>query len=516
MEGLKVMRLKRPKLINVSFLGDYVDGEFVIPSQVHHKFLKTSPSDKQDILFEVSASDEHVDQAVLSAKRAFNSWSGLSFQQRADYLQKVKGLYQTHQDELAQIISRETGKPLWESKMEVRTMISKVDVTLNTSMQLIQNQVLADMPLNMTGLTTYKPRGVFVILGPYNFPGHLANGSIIPALATGNTVVFKPSEYTPVTGQKIASLFHQADLPKGVFNFIQGNGHVGEKLVKHPNVDGILFTGSYETGFKIKKATVADYWKILALEMGGKNASIVWKDADLDKAVYECIIGAFSTTGQRCSCSSRILVHKHVSQQFIEKFLEVAKKLAIGHWSQEVFMGALISKAAIEKYFYFQEVAQKEKADNLLKARQLPTEEMDGLSGHYVTPSLHLVSYSKSSIYQNSEIFGPDVAILIVNDLEEALEINNAAGYGLVASIFTKDQVVYQKALQRAKVGLFNWNRATVGANGKLPFGGWGKSGNDRPAGHFAVYACTAPVACLQDQNTLNKNKILPGVSLPF
>ena len=181
-----------------------------------------------------------------------------------------------------------------------------------------------------------------------------------------------------------------------------------------------------------------------------------------------------------------------------------------------MFMGPLISQDALEKYFYFQDVAQKENVDNLLKTRKLTTEETGGFSGHYVTPSLHLASYSKSSVYQNSEIFGPDTAILIVDDLEEALEINNATGYGLVASIFTQDQAIYQKALQRARVGLFNWNRATVGANGKLPFGGWGKSGNDRPAGHFAVYACTAPVACLQDQNILNKDKILPGVSLPF
>ena len=328
------------KLVDISFLGDYVNGEFVISSQAHHKFLKVSPSDKQDVLFEVLSSDEHIDQAVVLAKGAFNGWSDLGFQERANYLQKVKGLYQTHQEELAQIISRETGKPLWESKMEVRTMISKVDVTLNTSMQLIQNQVLANMPSNMTGLTTYKPRGVFVVLGPYNFPGHLANGSIIPALAVGNTVVFKPSEYTPATGQKIASLFHKAGLPKGVFNCIQGDGRIGEKLVKHPDVDGILFTGSYETGLKIKKATVTDYWKILAMEMGGKNASIVWKDADLDKAVYECVVGAFSTTGQRCSCSSRILVHRHISKQFIAKFLAVAKNLAIGSLESKCVYGS--------------------------------------------------------------------------------------------------------------------------------------------------------------------------------
>ena len=505
---------ERPKPI--SFLGNYIDGQFTIPSEPDYKHSKVSPADFSDHLSEseILSCKSHVDEAVLAAKKAYDFWSGLDFQKRADLLMKLKSLYQVHKEDIAQVISREMGKPLWESQTEAQGMISKIDITLNHSMKLIEDQYVEGLPLSIKGRTSYKPRGVMAVIGPYNFPGHLPNGSIIPALAAGNTVIFKPSEYTPLTGQLMAQLFAQAGFPKGVFNLIQGDGKIAEKLVKHPDVDGVLFTGSYETGLKIKKATIEDYWKILALEMGGKNVSIVWKDALLDKAVYECIVGAFSTTGQRCSCTSRILVHKDISEAFIDKFLKITKKLSIGHWKDNVFMGPLASHEAQEKYFYFQGIAEKERAETLLKAKKLSKEDFDHqFSGYYVSPSVCLVEPSKASTYQKAEIFGPNVAISIIDDIDEALSINNSTGYGLVTSIFTQDEMLYEKTCQKAKVGLLNWNRSTVGANSKMPFGGLGRSGNDRPSGYFAIYYCTTPLASLQDQNAFHKDKTLPGIN---
>ena len=505
---------EKPKPI--PFLGNYIDGQFTIPSKPDYSSSKVSPADLSDHVSEseILSCSNHVDEAVLAAKKAFDFWSGLEFQKRADLLMKLKSLYQIHKEDIAQLISREMGKPLWESRLEAQGMISKVDITLNYSIKLIEEQCVEGMPLNIKGVTSYKPRGVMAVIGPYNFPGHLPNGSIIPALAAGNTVIFKPSEYTPMTGQLMAQLFSQAGFPKGVFNLIQGDGKISEKLVKHSDVDGVLFTGSYETGLKIKKATVEDYWKILALEMGGKNVSVVCKDALLDKAVYECVVGAFSTTGQRCSCTSRILVHKDISEPFIAKFLEVTKKLSIGHWSGDVFMGPLASLEAQEKYFYFLDVAKKEKAEILLEAKKLDEGHFDHqFSGYYVSPSVYCVDFSKASVYQQAEIFGPNVAISTVDNIDEALSINNSTGYGLVTSIFTQDEALYKRACQKAKVGLLNWNRSTVGANSKLPFGGLGRSGNDRPAGHFAIYYCTTPLASLQDQNIFDKDKVLPGIN---
>lgn len=512
----ELQKWEKPAIKPISFLGNCIDGQFVIPSKPDYTYTKVSPADLSDHLSEseILSCKSHVDEAVLVARKAYDSWSELDFQKRADLLMKLKSLYEIHKEDMAQVISREMGKPLWESRIEAQGMISKIDITLKHSIKLIREQVLEDMPLNVKGITSYKPRGVMAVIGPYNFPGHLPNGSIIPALAVGNTVVFKPSEYTPLTGQLMAQLFSQAGFPKGVFNLIQGDGRIAEKLVKHSDVDGVLFTGSYETGLKIKKATIEDYWKILALEMGGKNVSIVWKDALLDKAVYECIVGTFSTTGQRCSCTSRILVHKDISEPFIEKFLKIAESLSIGHWNSNVFMGPLTSKEALKKYFHFLEIAKKEKAKILLEAKKLDKEYFDHqFSGYYVSPSVHLVESSRTSIYQKSEIFGPNVAISVVDNMDEALSITNSTGYGLVTSLFTQDEKLYDRACQKAKVGLLNWNRSTVGANSKLPFGGLGRSGNDRPSGHFAIYYCSTPLASLQDQNMFDKDKVLPGIN---
>jgi succinylglutamic semialdehyde dehydrogenase len=347
-------------------------------------------------------------------------------------------------------------------------------------------------------------------LGPFNFPGHLANGHIVPALATGNTVVFKPSELTPAVGQVMAQLFQEAQFPPGVFNLVQGPAETGKRLVSDENVDGILFTGSYETGQKIKSATFEHHWKLLALEMGGKNASIVWDDADLDKAIYESIIGAFVTAGQRCSGTSRLILHPKIAEKFTQKFYDTAKKLTIGYWKDTVFMGPLINQDAVEKYLRFQEIAQREGAERLMRGKVLDT----GRSGYYVTPSICLVDkYRPDSVYQKSEIFGPNVAIYQTDDFEEALKINESTGFGLVTSIFSKKRELYEEATLRARTGLVNWNRTTNGASSKLPFGGIGKSGNDRPTAHFAVYYCTVPVASLEDTGAFDPKSVLPGVS---
>ena len=281
-------------------------------------------------------------------------------------------------------------------------------------------------------------------------------------------------------------------------------------MVANEFVDGILFTGAYETGQKIKQATLDHYWKILALELGGKNAAIVWDDADLNKAIYETLTGAFVTAGQRCSCTSRIVLNEKIADKFIEKFYETAKKISIGHWSENPFMGPLINQAAVEKYFRFQEIAQREGAERLMRGKALDLDH----KGFYVTPSICLVPSPKDdSVYQKSEIFGPNVAVFRTNDFEEALHINNSTGFGLVTSVFTKSKDLYEEATRRARVGMVNWNRATNGASSKLPFGGIGKSGNDRATAHHAVFYCTVPVASLEDGVEFNPKNQLPGIS---
>ncbi|MDX9730162.1 MAG: succinylglutamate-semialdehyde dehydrogenase [Bdellovibrionales bacterium] len=494
----------------VGYIGDYIDGQFIKPDRADGEFSAVSPADLSDVLARLEYRYDHVSRATEAARRAFPAWARLPEEQRFQLLRKLKDVYTAHATELAEVIARETGKPLWDATGEVRAMIGKIDITIEHSMRLVRQERFSNVLPGVDGVINHMARGVMAVLGPFNFPGHLPNGHIVPALATGNTIVFKPSELTPMTGQLMARLFEKAEFPKGVFNLVQGEGETGKRLVADENVDGILFTGSYETGLKIKQKTVEQYWKILALEMGGKNATIVWDDADLNKAIYETTIGAFMSTGQRCSCTSRVILHNSIADKFIDKFYETAKKLTIGHWKENPFMGPLINATAVEKYVRFQEIASREGAERLMRGKALDLDH----KGYYVTPSICLVDrYREDSVYQKTEIFGPNVAIYRVSDFDEALKINTSTGFGLVTSVFTKQKALYEETLYRGRSGLVNWNRTTNGASSKLPFGGLGKSGNDRPAADFAVQYCTVPVASLEDPTPYDPKAAPPGLS---
>ena len=311
-------------------------------------------------------------QACEAAQLAYKSWRHSSLEERKKLLLKLKELYLENKEAIATLISRETGKPYWESLGEAGALVAKIDVTLDHSLKLVNTEKVKNIAKNVDGYIRHKSRGVMAVIGPFNFPAHLANGHIIPALLTGNTIVFKPSEKTPMTGQLLASLIDQAGFPPGVFNLIQGRGDVGQALVAEERVDGVLFTGSYDVGLKIKQETLQDYWKIIALEMGGKNCSIVWEDADLEKAIYETLIGAYLTTGQRCSCTSKIILHEKIYEPFVEKFHTMAAhNLKIGHWKEDPFMGPLISEEAVCRYLEFHKIAEDEGGAMLDEGRAL-------------------------------------------------------------------------------------------------------------------------------------------------
>lgn len=498
------------QLQKLDFHGDFIDGRFLTDEVADGEWEVHSPSDLKDHVATAQFKLDHVNQAVLAARAAYKTWSHLSFDERKAYLLRLKEVFTANENEWAEIISRETGKPLWEAKTETKAMIGKIDITLNFSMQLVAEAKVENALPNVDGYVRHKSRGVMAVVGPFNFPGHLPNGHIIPALATGNTVIFKPSDKTPMTGQFMAQMYQKAEFPAGVFNLVQGLAETGKRLCNSEYVDGILFTGSYEVGLKIKQDTLTHHWKILALEMGGKNATIVWDDADMEKALYETLIGAFLSAGQRCSGTSRIILHEKIKDQFIEGFYAAAKKLTIGHWRENVFMGPLISADAVEKFVRFQEIAKREGAESLMRGKAL---DMDH-QGYYVTPSINVVkAFDPKSVYQKSEIFGPNVAVYSVKDFDEAMMINNSTGFGLAMAIFTKNRKLYERSLLDARVGLINWNRTTNGASSKLPFGGMGKSGNDRPSAHYAVQYTTVPVASLEDSTPFDPKAQLPGVN---
>lgn len=495
------------------YLGDYIDGEFIKPDKEDCAWRVHSPADLKELVFEVGGSFEHIERACLAARAAYTKWAHTSPAERYSCLWRLKEVLAAHKEPLSELISRETGKSLWDSQSEVAAMVNKVDITLNHSMKLVGEERIQNALPNVDGYIRHKPRGVMAVIGPFNFPGHLPMGHIIPALACGNTIVFKPSDKTPAVGQMLAEIIQKAEFPRGVFNLVQGLGESGKRLCGSEYVDGVLFTGSYEVGLKIKQETLQHHWKLLALEMGGKNATVVWEDADIKKAVFETIVGAFLSTGQRCSCTSRIVLHEKIRDKFVENFYQTAKKLTVGYWRENPFMGPLISAEAQEKYLRFQEIAKREGAEPLMRGKALNLER----EGYYVTPSINLVGkFDPKSVYQKSEIFGPNVAIYTINDFDEAIAINNSSGFGLCMSLFSKQRSLYERALIDARVGILNWNRTTNRASSRLPFGGMGKSGNDRPSAHFAVYYCTVPVASLEDTGGFDEGATVPGMTFEY
>ena len=386
--------------------GNYIDGEFHFQFDPSGDWMAKSPANFADVLGQVRYSYASIDDAVKAARTALEFWRKKKVGERAEYLKKYQDALKKRHDEIVEAIAREVGKPVWECKTELTAMANKIDVTINDSMKLVQDYELPQVMDNTLGVCRHRPLGVMAVIGPFNFPGHLPNGHIVPALLTGNTIVFKPSEKTPLVGQLMAECFHEAGFPPGVFNMIQGEKEVGRRLCVHDKVDGILFTGSYEVGTRIKQDTLQQHWKLVALEMGGKNPAIVWEDANLDVALHETLVGAFLTAGQRCSATSRIIVHNRIIDQFVEKFHARAKAFSIGYPLDNPFMGPLVEQGSVDRYMKFLGIAQREGCEIVMRGKALEVE----VQGNYVTPSVCWVKNAtlestRKSVYQQTELF---------------------------------------------------------------------------------------------------------------
>jgi len=457
----------------------------------HGELRSVSPADPGDELgrFPIDQPAD-VDDAVARARAAFPGWRDAGLEARVAVIQRFRDLAAARAEPLARLVAREVGKAIWDARGEAKLVPAKVDVTLGEGLQDVTER--APGP----GLrATFHPRGVLAVLGPFNFPAHLPNGHIVPALATGNTVVFKPSELAPAVGAFMAELWQEAGLPSGVFEVVQGLGDTGSALATHPDVDGVLFTGSWPTGRAIQEATLDQPGKILALEMGGKNAVVVLEDADLPLAVSETAISIAATTGQRCSCASRLFVHESIVDDFTERLAGVLSNVRIGMpLDDDVFMGPLASSAGARKVEQYRAMAAEAGGERVLAVDP-------GRPAPWIGPGLvRFASIAQTHAYQRDEIFGPEAAIYPVRDIDEAIAAVNDSDYGLVASVMTRDRTRYDHSVGRIATGLLNWNRGTIGASGRLPFGGQRRSGNDRPAGISAAIYCTHPQAHVEQE----------------
>ncbi|MFP1795495.1 succinylglutamate-semialdehyde dehydrogenase [Lonsdalea quercina] len=469
-------------------------------------FEKTDPLDRQPLWQGAAADAADVDDACAAARAAFPAWACLSLAQRTEVVQRFAQLLDAHKPQLAAVISRETSKPRWETLTEVQSMVGKVAISLRAYEQRTGESVtpMADGAASLR----HRPHGVLAVFGPYNFPGHLPNGHIVPALLAGNCVVFKPSELTPQTAEETVKLWHEAGLPAGVLNLVQGGRATGEALAGHAQTDGLLFTGSAHTGYLLHRQLAGQPEKIIALEMGGNNALIVEDFADRDAAVNLAIQSAFVSAGQRCTCARRLLVKRGAEgDAFLQRLISVARSLRVGRWDAEPqpFMGGVISAAAADALMTAQQTLLAAGGKALLPMTRPET------NNALLTPGV--LDITKATDLPDEELFGPLVCVIRYDDFDEALRIANATRYGLATGLVSTQRALFDRLLLEARAGIVNWNKPLTGASSAAPFGGVGASGNHRASAFYAADYCAWPMASLESETLSLPTALSPGVS---
>jgi succinylglutamic semialdehyde dehydrogenase len=446
----------------------------------------TDPASGQ-IVWQGSAADEQdCRDAVASAHRAFESWSTTPLEDRLALTRSFAEILKRDTASFAIDISRETGKPLWETKTEVASMIGKVEISIRAQAERTGEH--REAAAFGQAVLRHRPHGVMAVLGPYNFPGHLPNGHIVPALLAGDTIVFKSSEETPLVGRRMALAWAEAGLPAGVFNLIQGDRDAGAALLAQP-IDGLLFTGSATAGAHFRRQFVDRPEVILALELGGNNPLIVW-DGDPEAAASIIIQSSFITTGQRCSCARRlILPESSYGDAVIEAVDRLAGRLIVGAWddSKEAFMGPLISETATDRA-----LGQYQRLLDQGAVPLRPFARGGNRSLAFVFPGIVDVTGIDAP---DEEIFAPLLQVRRVAGFDDAIRVANATAFGLSGGLVSDDDALWHQYVGRARAGVVNRNRPTTGA---MPFGGLGASGNHRPSAYYAADYCAYPIASFE------------------
>jgi succinylglutamic semialdehyde dehydrogenase len=463
--------------------GLFIDGKW--RSGRGPELVSTDPATGEAVWREAAATEADVAEAVAAAHQAFPAWADQPREARIAVLRRYKEILVERTAAFAEALSRETGKALWETRAELGSMAGKVDLSIKAYDERTGVTENA-MPFGRAVLR-HRAHGVMAVLGPFNFPGHLPNGHIVPALLAGDTVVFKPSEETPA----------------GVVNLVQGDRETGQALINQA-IDGLLFTGSAAAGTFFRRHFADRPDVILALELGGNNPLVVW-DADDSEAVAALVVqSAFITTGQRCSCARRLIVPDDAfGRKVIEATAALADRLSIGPWNGEgeTFMGPLISARAAE--------AARAIADTMGGERIRSLRSVEGLSEAFVTPGIVDVTGVDTP---DEELFAPWLQVRRVASYDDALKAANATRYGLSAGLISNESKRWDQFLSRIRAGVVNWNRPTTGAAGSMPFGGLGASGNHRPSAYYAADYCAYPIASFEAPAITDTLKDIKGL----
>ncbi|WP_028454823.1 succinylglutamate-semialdehyde dehydrogenase [Chitinilyticum litopenaei] len=470
-------------------------------------FASHNPVTQEPVWEGAAASSTEVGSAVAAARHAFAGWRDLDYGERLALARNFAELLKSSQDELAAIIGRETGKPRWEALTEVTTMINKVEISARAFEERTgeRESAMGDAQ----AVLRHRPHGVVAVFGPYNFPGHLPNGHIVPALLAGNTVVFKPSELAPLTAQKTAELWQAAGLPHGVLNLVQGAKDTGVALAGHPDLDGLYFTGSAGTGYALHRQFAGSPHQILALEMGGNNPLIVEPLADVKAALHHVIQSAFISAGQRCTCARRLLVPQGAwGDAFLAELVRVSATLQPAAWDAEPqpFMGAVVSLIAAEQLLAAQ--------DRLLALGGKALLPMTRIREGTALMSPGILDVSNVRNLPDEEYFGPLLQVQRYRTFTEAQALANATRFGLAAGLLSDSAERYEEFWKASRAGIVNWNKPLTGASSAAPFGGIGASGNHRPSAYYAADYCAYPVASLEADTLALPAQLPPGLVL--
>jgi len=487
----------------------FVDGVWIDGSG--DMFSSVNPVTQQTVWQGRAASGTEVDRAIIAARGAFASWSATSLEDRLAIVRTFAKRLGGEQSTLAALIGRETGKPLWEAVTEVATMIAKVEISIKAYLERTGEK--ATPMADATAVLRHRPHGVVAVFGPYNFPGHLPNGHIVPALIAGNCVVFKPSELSPGVADATVRLWQSAGLPGGALNLVQGARETGVALASHRGIDGLFFTGSSTTGHAIHQSFAGRPGKILALEMGGMNPLIVGdvgtQSAEIDAAIHHIVQSAYISAGQRCTCARRLYVQAGAQGDVIVKRLvDVASHLTVGAFDAEPppFMGAIISVRAAAQLLAAQDALIAQGAKSLLEMRTLA----EGTA--LLSPGLIDVSAVKD--LPDEENFGPLLQVMRYASFDDAISHANNTRFGLAAGLLSKQRAEYTLFERRVRAGIVNWNRPLTGASSGSPFGGIGASGNHRASAFYAADYCAYPQSGLESETISLPAKLSPGLTL--
>lgn len=464
---------------------NYIGGHWVAPSTGQY-FDNRNPADQQDLIGQFPASGAaDIEAAVASAKRGFALWKKTPAPARGDVLRRVGDLLALRKEELADIMTREMGKPLAETRGDVQEGIDTAYYAATEGRRLFGHTVPSELA-NKWAMSMRRPIGVCGLITPFNFPLAIPTWKAFPALLCGNAVILKPAEDVPHTATVLVEILLEAGLPPEVIQLVHGHGEVvGKALVEHPDVPVISFTGSTETG-RFVGETCGRMHKRLSLEMGGKNAQIVLDDADLDLAIDGVLWGAFGTTGQRCTATSRLILQAGIHDAFVARLEARVRALTLGDGRKAgTDVGPLVHEAAREKVERYIEIGKQQGATLVCGGARATGEGLD--RGFFFQPTI-FTGVTAGSRLDQEEIFGPVLSVIRVETVDEAFAVNNGVRYGLSSSIYTRNVNVAFRALQELDNGITYVNAPTIGAEAHLPFGGVKETGNGHREGGWEVY----------------------------